>query len=365
VPLRVNFRELIQLGLRMSPNGSGFSLDRDARAFEPIDIELEQGKEIEIDDLDTGSALLSFHGRQVLLYIRDHSRQFDEAVHDPAINGRRFHLAHCRTLERMKNVNRYERYVATARLDGFFTIADGGRWSGAPRTADVQLSVCRNCLDRLNYRNARSSPARRSEVAASFSIAHFFTHYSTCFKFMPVALERAASVGYAIDWPEISRQALAEVGYCCGDCGIDLEAHPHLCDVHHRSGIKSDNSEGNLQVLCRDCHRKQPMHAGIFISHDDFRTIQRLRSEQGRLNAAGWKEAYELSDMSIHGDLAVLQNDGFEPPLIGYDLMDRSGVVVETVEAAWPDKRVALNLTKFDLPGWTIYQVGEVCGGLG
>ena len=63
--------------------------------------------------------------------------------------------------------------------------------------------------------------------------------------------------------------------------------------------------------------------------------------------------------------LAVLQNQGYLPPEVGYDVVDSKGMVVATLEAAWPDRRVAVNLTRVDLPGWQVYQLGGVCGGLG
>ncbi|MCY1302988.1 hypothetical protein D9M70_526750 [compost metagenome] len=107
------------------------------------------------------------------------------------------------------------------------------------------------------------------------------------------------------------------------------------------------------------------MHGGIFISQKDMEIIRNLRSMQGKLKTDGWAEVYELSDTSIHGDLAVLQDQGFSPPVVGFDLVNDKGVVVHTLEAAWPHRRLAVNLFKLDIPGWTIYQVGQVCGGLG
>lgn len=362
---KVDFSELIQLGKRMSPNGSGFALRLRQTEFEPIDVELEQGKEVEIDDLDSVTPLLSYQGRQVLLYIRDHGFNFDAAVADPGENGKKFHLAHCKTLEDMKGRSRFQRYVATTRLDGLFTIEASGQYSRNPRSADVALRVCQNCLTHLNYQKSRESATLRRTLAERFSITHFFSHYSTAFKHVPVSLDKAASLGYTMDWKQVSQSTREAARYCCSDCDVDLAQHRHLCDVHHRNGVKSDNRPGNLQVLCRDCHRKKPMHAGIFLTSEHMQIIQRLRGAQGRLEVAGWDDAYDLSDTSIHGDLAVLQNRGFPPPVVGFDVVDSQGMVIATLEAAWPDKRVAVNLTRVDLPNWKVYQLGGICGGLG
>lgn len=364
MPLQVNFSELIQLGKRMSPEGSGFSLREFSHIFEPIDVELETGKDIEINDLDPGTPLLSYRGRQILLYIRDHGGKFDATVANPGEEGKKFHLAHCSTLEGMERQNRYQRYVATTRLDGLFTIEEARRWSENPRTRDVALRVCQNCLRHLNYQNARVLASHRRALAEKFSITHFFSHYSTAFKYVPASLEKTTSVGYTMDWKRVSQATREAAGYRCSACGIDLGAHRHLCDVHHQNGVKSDNRPANLQVLCRDCHRKQPMHGGIFLTSGDMKIIQHLRSAQRKLTVTGWGEAYALSDTSIHGDLAVLQDKGFPPPVIRFDVVDATGAVIETLEAAWPDRRKAVNLAKVDLPRWKVYQLGEVCGGL-
>lgn len=80
--LSIDISELIQLGKKMLPEGVDFFLDESPIDFDPIDIELSTGKEVSIEDLDPGSGLISYHGRQVLLYIRDHSGRYDAAIVD-------------------------------------------------------------------------------------------------------------------------------------------------------------------------------------------------------------------------------------------------------------------------------------------
>lgn len=356
--ITVDFSVLARLGQLMMPQGSGFTLGHVLKPFEPLDVELREGKEIRLDDLDDTLALLSVRGRQVVLYIKDHTNKFDAAIQDGR-QGNRFHIAHCQALEEMRRKNRYQRYVATNRLDGLFPIEDASELGGKPRMGEARLRVCKYCLQRLNYKNSTDYAARQKNFE-TFSFTEFFSHYSTCFKYMPTGLDEAANVGYTPDWPELSKEIREAVGYLCDQCGIDLSKHRKLCDVHHVNGVKSDNRRENLRVLCKDCHRKQPMHSGIFISSSDMEIIQKLRHEQERLTISGWDSAFDLSDMAIHGDMYALKRRGFPPPVIGYDLQNEKGEVFVTLEAAWPDLRIAINVEPVDVSGWTIYSVGNL-----
>ncbi|EFD1685532.1 HNH endonuclease, partial [Escherichia coli] len=176
--LSINISELIQLGKKMLPEGVDFFLDESPVGLEPIDIELSTSKEVSIADLDPGSGLISYHGRQVLLYIRDHSGCYDATIVDGK-KGKRYHIAWCRTLDEMRQKNRFERYHATNRIDGLFEIDDG---SG--RSQDADLRVCMNCLERLNYKGSVDRQKRR-ENFNSFSLNDFFSDYSVCFRHMP------------------------------------------------------------------------------------------------------------------------------------------------------------------------------------
>lgn len=165
--LSIDISELIQLGRKMLPEGVDFFLDETPVVFDPIDIELSAGKEVRIEDLDPGSGLISYQGRQVLLYIRDHTGRYDAAIEDGE-KGKRFHIAWCRTLDDMRQKNRFERYHATNRVDGLFEIDDG-----LGRSQDVALKVCMNCLERLNYKGSIDKQQKRV-IFKSFSLNEFF-----------------------------------------------------------------------------------------------------------------------------------------------------------------------------------------------
>ena len=64
---------------------------------------------------------------------------------------------------------------------------------------------------------------------------------------------------YPEDWAEISARRKAEYGWRCEECGFELTGSPAI-QVHHVNRDKSDNSKGNLQVLCVKCHGEK--HGG-------------------------------------------------------------------------------------------------------
>lgn len=132
--LSIDISELIQLGKKMLPEGVDFFLDESLLTLILQILSYPRVKKLVSKDLDHGSGLISYHGRRVLLYIRDHSGRYDAAIVDGE-KGKRFHIARCRTLDEMRHKNRFERYHATNRIDGLFEIDDG---SGRSRDVDLR-----------------------------------------------------------------------------------------------------------------------------------------------------------------------------------------------------------------------------------
>lgn len=349
--IRVDFSGLWSQVKRLSASPVEFDWVAAAQ-LDPIDIELLEGREVRLEDLDIINGLLSVDGRQVLLYIPDQFSSVDVIQASPD-KGNRFHVAECKTLADMRSKGRFERYVVTNNLTGIFPIS-GKNSRGMLEELDSRLMVCKNCLDKLNYQNYCHDTAR-SNIWQSFEIARFFETYSTSFTHMPRNLtQRAIGNDYTADWAEVSTDVRRRCGFKCDGCGLSLSEHRHLLHVHHVNGLKPDNSSVNLRPLCADCHRKQPLHEHMFISMKDMQLLTRLRREQSIL-AGDWVQVLELADLSVHGALMHARHRGFEVPEIGYGLMSQDRVIIFEVEVAWKQKRVAISIANApEVAGWTI-----------
>ena len=65
---------------------------------------------------------------------------------------------------------------------------------------------------------------------------------------------------YPDNWKEISSNIRMEAKYICSNCGDDLSDNQNLLHVHHIDGHKWNSKPTNLQVLCFECHTKEPGH---------------------------------------------------------------------------------------------------------
>ncbi|HFF2264099.1 TPA: hypothetical protein ACGBID_006724, partial [Pseudomonas aeruginosa] len=89
--IRVDFSELWAQVKRLSDASVEFDWVAAAQ-LDPIDIELLEGREVRLEDLDVINGLLSVDGRQVLLYIPDQFSPVDVVQASPD-KGKRFHVA--------------------------------------------------------------------------------------------------------------------------------------------------------------------------------------------------------------------------------------------------------------------------------
>ena len=362
MPIDVDFRALRRAAQRMGATESGFTVGLDRSTIEPIDIQLGEGKEIQLDELDSSEGLLSFEGRQVLLYIPDQGKNIDKVLEN-GTKGRRFHVADCKTLADMKARGRFERYVVTNDLSGSFNVYGTSLRTGSGREGSADLIVCQNCLEHLNYEGFRSkSRPARWKSSVDFSIGRFFEAYSSFFRHLPKGFAKAdgSAAGYSQDWQSISENLRRKAGFQCSECEVVLDRHKSLIHVHHKNGVKSDNRPDNLEVLCKLCHGLRPLHDHIFISHEERKMISECRQQQGVYEPSDWDEVFELADPGLHGILHIAMEGNYHFPEVGLDIQDSSGAVVAYLDLAWTRDKVAVAISAEDRKraaslGWTVY----------
>ena len=272
-----SFNALEELVVRMGAEPSSWQLTPYLSGNQKqVRKNLESGIDVSIDEVNPeAGGLLTYKGEQVVLYIKQ-TRQNRYILQNRPEDAKRFHVYECTTLAQMRKSNRFERYVATTRKDGWFLVEDvyGDE-------IEAQLHVCKNCLWSLNWKNYRVSLDINDELWKRFSLQDFFAEYDTFFRPMPTYSDQTEPPGsYGKDWSRIAFRAKERHNWRCQQCGVNLfaRAYRHLLHVHHRSGVTRNNRPGNLAVLCIVCHAGQPYHVGrIRPSGDERRIIEKLK----------------------------------------------------------------------------------------
>ncbi len=196
---------------------------------------------------------LEYKGRKVVVYIRDQLVRYKPY---------KFHVADCKTLMQMKLNNRYDRYVVSNRTDGTFTTNTTQHGRIVEKDIDESLSICWNCMIRLNYNGfTNSNQQTKNMILKSFNLAEFFEKYTSQIKVEPTHTNVTAPANvYAVHWDNISRQFRERKNWQCEECRISLYDKREYLHVHHKDGNKNNNISENLQALCIACHANLPYH---------------------------------------------------------------------------------------------------------
>ena len=263
---------------KMGAEGRDFVLEIELPELDPIDTQLEVGIDVKIDDIKKlSNGLLSYKGRQILLYIQDHGWRVSEALENGS-KGKKFHVAYCGTLESMHQNGRYDRYVAKHDISGEFFI-DGYSNTKENISGETKLDICRRCLLHLNYEGYEDH-ASRGTIFNGFSLQVFFEKYKQFFKHKPKYQSGQKNSNYTKEWTDIGRRKKESVSWICEQCNVDLNGHRSLLHCHHINGVKHDESTRNLKALCVECHAKQPSHGHMRLVNADKIKLKNLRKIQ-------------------------------------------------------------------------------------
>lgn len=245
--------------------------------FQAVESQLFAGINVTIDDLDTTEGVFTYHGRQIVIYIKDHGL-LQDVVSDPKA-GNKVHMRDCRTIDNMKRKNRYNRYVATTRNDGSFLVD-----LGHGNDTDAKLLPCQNCLSDINYQGFRGqSYAGKQRILAEFDFEEMFEDYSVLFSRTPKYTDRTAlPATYTKEWSSRSHSLRSRANWVCQECKVDCSPRElrKWLHVHHIDGVKSNNAVRNLKVLCVECHAREPNHGHMQTASAKARTVLRKRRRE-------------------------------------------------------------------------------------
>ena len=172
----------------------------------------------------------------------------------------KFHMADCNTLDWMRKIDRYDKYVVTHNTDGMFTVNKIQGEKILQEMIDIEMRVCKNCLRRITY---KGYPINKEKIYREFDIKGYFDIYSTEIRDLPKHTEHTAPIDkYSDHMSEISKRFREEAEWRCNKCNYDC-SHVDMrkfLHAHHIDGNKGNNSWSNLEALCILCHSLVPGH---------------------------------------------------------------------------------------------------------
>jgi len=228
-----------------------FIFGEELKPRDDIGGQLDDGKEV---DISSGlvnvedDKTLSVQGRRVLVYIRDQYYQYFPC---------KFHVANCSKITEFMNSGRFEKFVASLRVDGYFKVNIVHSNNYVQEGNLEQLRVCKLCLQSLNYKGYNHNYGLRENIYNNFTLDMFFKEYGTTVN-MPRHTDATSPTNtYRDNWPQISLAYRSKMDYTCESCGNDFSAFRSLLHVHHIDSRKDNNNHNNLKALCVKCHSKE------------------------------------------------------------------------------------------------------------
>ena len=166
----------------------------------------------------------------------------------------RFHIYSCKKIQEMQEKGKKFRYKSTSRKDGkFYLIKGEKKW-------EESLEVCYFCFklynQQFNLEKTKQDFPLKEYIEAPIAYSHF----------SDVMIDHCTIPNsYVKSWDKISRTMKERVSYICSLCYQDFsnsECRKFL-DTHHIDANKRNNTNGNLKVLCIECHSQEHNHSHI------------------------------------------------------------------------------------------------------
>ena len=216
-----------------------------------------KGIELSIEELEKciqADGSFEWKGQKVLVYIKEQwvKNEYDDREY-------KYHIANCTTQVNMRLQGRINRYVISTRKDGVFEVTLRNSHTRRLMSENIEkpMNICKNCLNTMLGSYPRDYNFFNYY---DFELAVFLKKYSTKLRHLPEFNNKTAPKDdYPDNWKEISQKYRTNKGWKCEECGLDCNNNKSFLHCHH-IGPKYDSNYGNLQALCKDCHRKKPGH---------------------------------------------------------------------------------------------------------
>lgn len=279
------FEELSSLRKRIGVAEAPVSYEIELDPFSEIKLDLEtSGIEVTRDEIVTIGPYLTYKGDVLaILYIYDSFYGYEDLISE-SVDKRapKFHFTWCKTLDDMESKGRFSRYILSRRKQNKFKVQAKEkepvyirRYGAVHEMEDVTLYACKNCLDELSYKGYSSrewAKEDKNNALLTFNIQSFIDENEGILESMrfykaQYTDKNVPRMDYTKDFPEISRKLRENCGWECTKCNVNMRQRKEGLHVHHRNGVKSDNSQSNLQVLCALCHKNiDGFHSNMYVS---------------------------------------------------------------------------------------------------
>jgi len=293
--LRNSFNKIQELRRRIGGAELSVSYGIELEPLDAIKIRLEEeGIEvIEDDDLETSfGPFLTYKGQALaILYIYDTNSSYEDLIQE-SIDKRapKFHFSWCPTLSDMESRGRIQKYILSRRKVNRFKVQAKERepylinkYGKNHEMEDVALFACKNCLNETKYNcyDKNNSVSMKNKSVEKFNIQEFLSEHEGTFNtwkfYRAQQTDKNVSLSiYSSSFPELSRSLRESALWKCSKCSINMINKKQGLHVHHRNGVKNDDSRSNLQVLCALCHKNiDSSHQEMKVSTDIEKFILR------------------------------------------------------------------------------------------